>query len=988
MSTITTNPTPYSVKAPALPSAKQFLADNFGERAGDVRIGGFHGDPGTPPPGAWVCFKAGKAASGWLNLDAATTDEPYTHLDALTEPDAKGAPPNLYFCPFLMKGPRSSANFESAVLIPVDDVGARAHVEAEKARIVAEHAAWRAAHDAWEVVGGPEPAKPAGVAVKIAREDMLAMLGRPTLAMVTSTSRGIRNEQWFYRLNTPCTDGAKVLALLRATGSDAKDLARWVRLPGGANGKAGQIAEHGAPFVSQLGETGYDPSRVFDIDEMLARARVDAAAVAAAAPRVVKLDPTAGEALEFRALAEAGLVLDPVGQGEATARAYWMLCPGAFQSEAEGGWLGETEGHTPGSNDQAKVWDNGGFQCHHSHCEAKTFNDLAQWVDRHADAGPILRRLQREHARRVFGDAPDEYDIAQYSSAGMRELAAGLTAALGAGAMAFERRAIKVRKGEVHIMTDEALRRLKERGRVFQRAGQPVHIKRVPIKSALGALTLPRIVTVKHAAMIEELSAAARWTLERHDKKTGERIVVDCDPPEIVARVLVDKLLEADDHLDILSGTINAPFLRSDGTVAQADGEARYDEETGLWIDPCGVAFRPVRDAECTRADALAALDVLAEPLSGYVFDSPVSRGVALSSLLLPFARPGITLAPGIAIDAPLKGSGKTKLATLPAILATGEAPALIAPSSARSEELDKQLNAALLGGASTVVLDNIVGDGWGTNTLCAALTAELLKVRPLGSSDARDIPNKAMVIVTGNNLTFPGDTTRRFLVCRIDPEVERPETRPFSFDPVVQVKRNRARYVHAALTILRAYVLAGSPQQRGRPLGSFEEFAARVRDALMWLGLPDIAEGTDAALAATGPEQTELADVLAAWQNHPVLGRGEYTAKQLVERVMDGGALANAFSAVCGGRLDPLTLGQWLAKHKGQPVGEVRFTGQKDRKGYTCWRLDRTTADKLAVHSSPKVSKVKQTEEFAGAEIDPVCRGHAEVPYSCTSAP
>lgn len=408
--------TSYQVKN-GLPSAKQFLADNFGARASDVRVGGFHGDPGNPPPGAWLCYRAGKAASRWIDPKAEITDEPYTQLDAITEPNAKGVLPNLYFCPFLMRGPRSSANFESAVLIPIDDVGSRAQVEAERERFAAEHAAWKAAHDAWEIIGGEEPAKPAGRAVKIAREDMLAMFGPPTLAMVTSVSRGIPNEQFFYRLSTPCGDGAKVLALLRATGSDAKDLARWVRLPGGANGKAGQISEHGAPFVSQLGETGYDPSRVFDIDEMLARARVNEAAIAAAAPRVVQLDPEAEAKLEFRALAEAGLILEPVGQGEATARAHWMLCPGTFQSEAEGGWLGETEGHTPGLDDRAKVWESGGFRCHHAHCEAKTFNDLAQWVARHPDAGPILNRLTREECARSFAAAPVEDDVMQYAPA-------------------------------------------------------------------------------------------------------------------------------------------------------------------------------------------------------------------------------------------------------------------------------------------------------------------------------------------------------------------------------------------------------------------------------------------------------------------------------------------------------------------------------------------------------------------------------------------
>src|SRR5262249_32647582 len=162
-----------------------------------------------------------------------------------------------------------------------------------------------------------------------------------------------------------------------------------------------------------------------------------------------------------------------------------------------------------------------------------------------------------------------------------------------------------------------------------------------------------------------------------------------------------------------------------------------------------------------------AALDILLYPLSGYAFDGETDRAVAVSSFLTPFVRPSIPLAPGFAIDAPLKGSGKTKLASLLAISSTGEPPPLVMPHE-RAEELDKRFAAALLGGTSSVVLDNISGETWGTDTICAAITAEVIQLRPLQTSNAQNLQNKFIVTVTGNNLTFPGDTARRFLICRI----------------------------------------------------------------------------------------------------------------------------------------------------------------------------------------------------------------------------
>ena len=45
----------------------------------------------------------------------------------------------------------------------------------------------------------------------------------------------------------------------------------------------------------------------------------------------------------------------------------------------------------------------------------------------------------------------------------------------------------------------------------------------------------------------------------------------------------------------------------------------------------------------------------------------------------------------------------------------------------------------------------------------------------------------------TGNNLVLVGDMTRRALLCRLDPERERPELRRFDSDPVAD-GQGRAR--------------------------------------------------------------------------------------------------------------------------------------------------------------------------------------------------
>src|SRR5262245_21405069 len=151
----------------SLPSARQYLADSFGDRASDVRVGGFHRDPGSRADVDWTCHRAEEINDSVG--DELFGREQLSWLDAVTAPDGAGKLPNVYFCPFLMKGPRSTANFEAAVQIPVDDVGSEEDVLAEKARLPAALAEWKAKCDEAELFGDIKPPEPK-MRVKVSAE--------------------------------------------------------------------------------------------------------------------------------------------------------------------------------------------------------------------------------------------------------------------------------------------------------------------------------------------------------------------------------------------------------------------------------------------------------------------------------------------------------------------------------------------------------------------------------------------------------------------------------------------------------------------------------------------------------------------------------------------------------------------------------------------------------------------------------------------------
>lgn len=287
-----------------------------------------------------------------------------------------------------------------------------------------------------------------------------------------------------------------------------------------------------------------------------------------------------------------------------------------------------------------------------------------------------------------------------------------------------------------------------------------------------------------------------------------------------------------------------------------------FDELTGILYDPQGAEY-PAIPAAPTKAEALAALAELKLLIFEFPFIDGPSRSVALSGMLTSVSRLALSTAPMHAFDAPMSGTGKSKLVDCCSLISIGHEAPVIAQGKTE-EEMEKRLGAALIAGDRIISIDNCERP-LGGEMICQALTQQLLKVRVLGKSKNVTVPNMATYFATGNNLQLTGDAPRRSSVGRLDAGVERPEQREFTTeDPINTLKRERGKYVAACLTILRAFVAAGAPEQ-ALPLGSFEEWSHLVRDALIWLGEPDPL-GTMARVREEDPKRETLAAILQQW--------------------------------------------------------------------------------------------------------------------------
>jgi hypothetical protein len=447
--------------------------------------------------------------------------------------------------------------------------------------------------------------------------------------------------------------------------------------------------------------------------------------------------------------------------------------------------------------------------------------------------------------------------------------------------------------------------------RIFQRGGEAVRIIQLPEPLTGGGLVRPAGTTLiaplaKHAL----LEAFERLITFEEIGKRGNLRQINCP-----GRIADFYLSRTDSKkLPVLVGVAFAPFQRTDGSIVSEDG---YDEQTGLFL-LSSAEWLPVAD-QPTRDDALAALHILRAPFMEFPWCEPsdLNLSVHLAAILTAIQRRVLPSCPLFGYTAPQQREGKSLLADSVSLIAAGTSAPCQAVSE-QHEEFRKVIFASLYEGYLCVCLDNLEKP-LASPHLSVALTQETYADRPLGRSSIVHLPTKMVWTATGCNLSFRGDLAVRTLLVRIDANVEKPEERKFEISDLVEhLTTNRAELIRAALTILRAYHVAGRPLQDIPNWGGFDEWTRAIRYPLTWLGLADPV-GSRKTITEDDPERESAVALLHALRRK--YGANPFLISDAIKdsRIQGFEYLDAALRAVAERKnhFDLRALGWWLRRWK-----------------------------------------------------------------------
>jgi hypothetical protein len=452
------------------------------------------------------------------------------------------------------------------------------------------------------------------------------------------------------------------------------------------------------------------------------------------------------------------------------------------------------------------------------------------------------------------------------------------------------------------------------------------------------------------AMLAAHTEASLRWGIARHIELERDGEVVK--PDDCATRLLQNPLPKA----PIVRGLITHPLVCADGRLIETPG---LDAESELYLHlggklgsaPTFIAPPiPVPD-DPIKAQALAAqyAQEILRHYDDYKFEQEIDRVVALAARIGLLTRKDLDIAPCFLLVGPERGTGKTTLAAIDHVIATGhDIPA--ASLEDDSEKAKQTLFAAFSSSPTAVLFDNLpANESFGSDVLAQALTKGFVETRRFHSQTNVRANTNCQLYFTGNAITLNEDLQARTLEVRFSAERPTKWSHP---DWLTHARSVREEVRVKLQFIQRAFIRHGAGTVEG-VYTRFSNWARRVRDPLLWAGLPDVGQRFQ-DLEDQNPNRAVDAGIVAELKNRV---DGKFTAGEIAMRIGAGDAygIDERFSDLRSMIQErwPRALGKSGAQHLGQYFREylkrwLRVEGgaslrliEHPEKGCTRWRVE-----------------------------------------------
>lgn len=747
-----------------------------------------------------------------------------------------------------------------------------------------------------------DPVRPAGIS---ATDEELAS----ARAVMTAVRDGLRAEGWpepiitmsgngyhlFYRVNLPNDEDSDVLvrAILEGV-AHAHDIpgakvdravhnaARIVKIPGTLTRKGDATADR----PHRIARLEHVPTEIepVPIEKLRAVAERAAAAKVGAqrSPRAPRYADNVGPAIDLADwLSTHHLAVRRTKPSQDGGTIYELaVCP--FDAAHDRGEAVAVQ-HASGALS---------FKCHHDSCREKTWRDLRAMLE---PAPERKRKRQRPDAEGADAPALPPGD------------GGGLTDII----VTNRQHAALVREGQ-EVLKDEPL---------YKFGGRPCFVRPDPGSG------ISQVIPATKEAIRLRISEKARFY-----RLSEKGALLGTIPP---AHMPEGILADIDAPWPVIEHLTTAPLMTLTGRFQTVEG---YDPDTRTYYAPTpGLEIPPVPDRP-TPTDARAKAIELMTPFEDFPLVAAADRANFLAMLLQPFGRLLFTgNAPMAAVVAPTPGTGKSLLVEAGGSIFAGRVPGM---SEGRDEdEWRKRLTAAVCRGSTVLFIDN-VSRRLDAAPLAAMITMSIWEDRVLGESRIVSLPVPSLIVVTGNNLTFSNEIARRVMVINLDAREERPYLRTgFRIPNLIEyVRQNRGRLIGAALTILRAWVVAGRPSGAYH-LGSFESWASTMGGILDVAGVRGFLGNQQEVFERGDTEGRQWRAFVTHWWQ--TFGMTEKTAGQLYDACKDTDVLAGIVNGDGTDRTLSIRLGKALMRVRDRVfVGKrITYCGE-GRTGSALWRL------------------------------------------------